>query len=102
MKPKGRLGRRPFGNSWCTTGGWLPAVPAPLRAAGDEADEPDDECNGGDPPQEMQGESRTKQQQSDDQKCYQHSHIPSLVIPLPAVLPDIICYRNDLPNLLCI
>src|SRR5437870_51458 len=82
----------PLRESLCRTScDWLPAVPAPFRSVDDEADEPDDECNGGDPPQDVQGEPGAKQQQRNDKKRNKQSHILSLISPT-AVLPDFMSY----------
>src|SRR5260370_14939320 len=90
--PKRRLLRRLFGKLYAAqAAAWLPAIPAPLRSVDDEADEPDDEGNGGDPPQDVQGEPGAEQQERNDKKRYEQSHIPS-PIPLTAVLPDCISY----------
>jgi len=69
----------------------LPAIPTPFRAVGDEPYEPDDERNGGDPPQDVESESGAKQQKRDDEKRNKQSHIPSLN-PLAAVLPGFISF----------
>src|SRR3954464_8311279 len=76
----------PCGVCWLTG---LPAIPAALATAGvrspyDEAQQPDDEHDHGDPPQCLQREARTEEDQSQQQNEKQGNHSyqpPTLRMP---------------------
>src|SRR5689334_23282780 len=69
--------------------GSLPAIPASLaparvRGAHDEAEQPDDQHDDGDPPQCLQREARTEEDQSQQKNEKQRNHSyqpPSLLVP---------------------